>query len=230
MIKLIIFDWDDVITLGSKEGYFACYDKALAAVGISLPPEEKHKRILAKWGKSFRVEIQELLKEHPELVDHAVEVYDKAYWGETFVNELRVLPGTIELLNHLHKKYLLAIATGNRHEMLDKHIFPRFNIPDVFCQTISSHVLEDQEMAKPHPHMLQIIMNKQNVTPDETIFVGDAGNDVKMAFNAHVMPVVVLTGHLSKKEAEKLEVRHIIPDITHLPVILSKLNQSLPLT
>jgi hypothetical protein len=64
MIKLIIFDWDDVFTLGSKEGYFACYHKAINDVGVFLSPEEEHKRILAKWSKSFREELKELLKEH----------------------------------------------------------------------------------------------------------------------------------------------------------------------
>jgi phosphoglycolate phosphatase-like HAD superfamily hydrolase len=224
MIKLIIFDWDDVFTLGSKEGYFACYDKALETVGISLPPEEKHKRILSKWGKSFRVELEELLKEHPELVDKAVEEYDKAYWGDAFVNELHVLPGINELLKQLDQKYILAVATGNRHEMLEEHIFPRFNFPSVFSQIVSSHDLSDQEFAKPHPHMLEIIMKQQNVTSDETIFVGDAPNDVEMAFNAHVTPVVVLSGHLNKNQAEKLGVKYIIPDVIHLPHVLHKLD------
>jgi HAD superfamily hydrolase (TIGR01549 family) len=223
MIELIIFDWDDVFTLGSKEGYFACYDKALEAVGVSLPPEKKHKRILAKWGKSFRVELEELLKEHPQLVDKAVEEYDKAYWGDAFVNELHVLPGINEFLKHLHQKYILAIATGNRHEMLEEHIFPRFNFPDVFSQIVSSHDLEDQEFAKPHPHMLELIMEKQGVKPEETIFAGDAENDVQMAFNAHVTPVVVLTGHLNKEQSEKLGVKYIIPDITNLPSVLKQL-------
>ena len=67
MIKLIIFDWDDVFTLGSKEGYFACYHKAINGVGVHLSPEEEHKRILAKWSRTFREELKELLKEHPEI-------------------------------------------------------------------------------------------------------------------------------------------------------------------
>lgn len=174
--------------------------------------------------KSFRVELEELLKEHPELVDKACVVYDKEFWGDTFVNELRVLPDTDKLLEKLHKNYILAIATGNRHEMLDRHIFPHFNFPDVFSQIVSSHDIEDQEMTKPHPHMLEIIMKKQNVTPDETIFVGDAKTDVQMAFNAHVTPVVVLTGHLNKERAEELGVIYIIEDVTKLETILEKLK------
>lgn len=220
MIKLIIFDWDDVFTLGSKEGYFACYHKALDAVGVHLSAEEEKKRILAKWSKPFREVLKELLKEHPQLVDKAYEAYDKAYWTDTFVSELRVLPGTQDLLKRLHQKYILAVATGNRHKMLDEYIFPRFNFPDVFSQIVSSHDIADPEMTKPHPHMLEVIMKEQNVSPDETIFVGDAKTDVQMAYNAHVIPIVVLTGHLNQKEAEDLGVRYIIPDVTKLESVL----------
>jgi phosphoglycolate phosphatase-like HAD superfamily hydrolase len=44
-----------------------------------------------------------------------------------------------------------------------------------------------------------------------------------MAYNAHVTPIVVLSGHLNKQEAEELEVKYIIPDVTHLDKILGKL-------
>ena len=223
MIKLIIFDWDDVFTLGSKEGYFACYHKALDAVNVQLSPDEEHKRILSKWSKPFREVLKELLKEHLQLVDNAYEAYDKAFWEGAFVNELKVLPGTIELLKRLHQKYILAIATGNRHEMLNKHIFPHFNFPDVFSQIVSSHDIEDPEMTKPHPHMLELIMSKQNIKPKETVFVGDAHTDVQMAYNAHVTPIVVLTGHLKRKAAEEIGVKYIISDVTQLETVLKKL-------
>ena len=34
-IKLIVFDWDDVFTLGSSEGYYSSYQKAVESVGIN---------------------------------------------------------------------------------------------------------------------------------------------------------------------------------------------------
>jgi phosphoglycolate phosphatase len=224
MIKLIIFDWDDVFTLGSKEGYFDCYHKAITGVGVHLSPEDEHKRILSKWSKSFREELKELLKEHPELVDKACEIYDKEYWGNTFVDKLSVLPGTNELLERLSQKYKLAVATGNRHEMLKERIMPHFKIPNVFSQIVSSHDIEDQQMTKPHPLMLEIIMKTQGVLPEETVFIGDARTDVQMAYNAHVTPIVVLTGHLSKKEAEELKVKYITDNVTLVETELAKVD------
>jgi hypothetical protein len=43
MIKLIIFDWDDVFTLGLKEGYIHCLHETLNRRDVQLRPEEELK-------------------------------------------------------------------------------------------------------------------------------------------------------------------------------------------
>lgn len=224
MIKLIIFDWDDVITLGAKEAYFACYHNALVAVGVHLPQEEERKRILAKWSKPHREELKELLKEHPELVDQAGMIYVKEK-NKIFLKSLKILPGTKGLLRKLNKRYILAIATGNTSEMIKDVIMPHFQIPQVFSQIVSSHDISDPDKTKPHPYMLEVIMKKQSAVPKETIFVGDAKTDLQMAQNAGVTPIVVLTGHLSKDEAQRLGAQWVIPDSTHLPTILGHIER-----
>ena len=59
-IKLLIFDWDDVFTLGSKEGYFACYHETLIGLGVNLNAKEERKRILKKWGQPHQEELDVL--------------------------------------------------------------------------------------------------------------------------------------------------------------------------
>lgn len=220
MIKLLAFDWDDVFSLGAKEGYFACYHKALDDVDVHLEPEEEKKRILAKWSKPFREELKELLKERLDLVDKACEMYEKEYWGSTFLNCLSVLPGINELLLRLKEKYILAVATGNHPKMLKEKIIPQFGIPNVFSQIFSTFEIEDPEKMKPHPFMLQDIMKKLGCKAEETLFIGDAKTDVQMAYNAGVIPVVVLTGHLNRKEAEELKVKYIIDKVTSIESVL----------
>ncbi|MCR4334361.1 MAG: HAD-IA family hydrolase [Patescibacteria group bacterium] len=221
MIKLLIFDWDDVITLGAKDGYFACYHKAINGVGVFLSPDEEKKRILAKWSKPYREELKELLKDNLDLVDKAVQMYEKEYWGDTFVDSLTAVTGINELLIKLKEKYILAVATGNHPKMLKERIIPHFNIPDVFAQIFSTFEIQDVNKMKPHPYMLEKIMKDQNCLPDETLFIGDAKTDVLTAQNAKVEPVVVLTGHLSKREAQDLKVKHIINDITGIETVLN---------
>lgn len=215
MIKLIVFDWDDVVTLGSKEGYYACYRETLKALGIIFPEDELHRRIQRRWGQPFREELKELLLEKPELLDHAGELFERKFWGDVFVRELREVSGANELLTYLHSKYILAVATGNHPDMLKKKIFPRFNIPNVFSQIITSFDVSP-EKTKPNPFMLEQIMNTQKFTPDETVYIGDAENDARMAQSANVEPIIVLTGHLNKQQAESLGVKRILLDITTL--------------
>lgn len=130
-IKLIIFDWDDVFTRGSTEGYFKCYHQTLIELGVQLEPEEEKKRIFAKWGQPHREELKELLKEHPELLNNACKIYEGHLFGNTFVDSLSVIPGAKELITRLHNQYTLSIATGLNPTILHDRVIPKFNIPDV---------------------------------------------------------------------------------------------------
>ena len=216
MIKLIIFDWDDVFTQGSIKGYYACYHAALKAVGVELSPDEEDQRIKAKWGAGGRKQLEYLLQEHPELVDKAHAVYQEQAHGATFVDCLSIVPGAQEFLEQIAKKYTLAIATGAHPKVLHDLVIPKFNIPDVFSQIITIYDTDDITHAKPHPYIAQKIMTAQGVKPEETVLVGDAQSDMQMAWNAGVEPIAVLTGHLSRQEAQDLGVKHIIENVTLL--------------
>jgi phosphoglycolate phosphatase-like HAD superfamily hydrolase len=220
MIELIIFDWDDVFTQGSTNGYYRCYHEAVAGVGVNLSPEVEKQRIAAKWGADHREEIAELLKERPDLVDKACALYENHLFGNTFLDCLSVLNGSQDLLTRLSRRYKLAIASGVHPKLLKERIMTKFNIPEVFSEIITAYDLDDPLKAKPHPHIAEEIMKRQDVLPSETVMVGDAKNDVLMAQNAGIEPVVVLTGHLSSSEAQKLAVEKIIDNVTLLETVL----------
>lgn len=224
MIKLIAFDWDDVITKGAKEGYFKCYHEAVEGVGVHLSPEEEHKRILAKWSKPHSEELAELLKENPELVETATKIYEEHLFGDTYVNAQSLIPGVNELLLRLKGQYTLTVATGAHPKILKEKVIPKFKIPDVFTEIVSSYDITDPEKRKPHPYIIQKMMLDQHVKPEETIFVGDARSDMEMARAASVTPVAVLTGHMSIKDTEELNVEYVIPDITYLEQVLGEIQ------
>ncbi|NCU38418.1 HAD family hydrolase [Candidatus Saccharibacteria bacterium] len=223
VIKLIIFDWDDVFTLGSTKGYYTCYHEALRGVGVDLGPEEEDKRIRAKWGSGHATQIKDLLREYPELVKDAITLYENHFFGTTFVDCLKVVPGSQKLIADLSKTYKLAVATGGHPQILKDQLLTKFKFPDVFSQILTIYDIDDLAHAKPHPYMIKKILESQNVSSKEALMVGDAENDVLMAQAAGVEPVVVLTGHLSREQAEKLGVTHIIPSVTHLKEVLAEL-------
>ncbi len=223
MIKLVIFDWDDVFTRGSIEGYYKCYHKAVEGVGINLDPMEEEKRIKARWGAGHEEQLEYILQEHPELVPRAVEIYQENLFGNTFVDCLTIVPGSQAFLARLAKKYQLAIATGAHPRILKERLIPKFNIPDVFARIITIYDLEDIAHAKPHPAIVNKVMGELGVTPSETVLVGDAASDMQLAWNAGVQPIAVLTGHLTRRQAEELGVRHIIDNVTLLEAELARL-------
>jgi phosphoglycolate phosphatase-like HAD superfamily hydrolase len=222
MKELIIFDWDDVFTQGSKQGYYACYRAALEDVGVHLDEAEEDRRIKARWGAGGLKQLELLLQEKPELVERAYEVYQEHAHGKTFVDCLTIVPGSHDLLRRLANKYILAIATGAHPKVLHDLVMPKFHVPDVFSQIITIYDLDDMDHAKPHPYIVEKIMATQGKQPEETVLVGDAQSDMEMAWNAGVEPVAVLTGHLSRQEAEELGVKHIIENVTLLEDELAK--------
>jgi len=222
MIRLIVLDWDDVITMGSKEGYYACYHAGIEGVGVEMDPKVERERILHEWSTPHRIKYRHILQENPELVDKAADIYEENLFGNTFINELSVIPGTRKLLQRLDK-YTLCVATG-MHPNVMKKVLPKFKFPDVFAKITSTFEVEPQ-LIKPHPHMIESVMEQYSTKKEETIMVGDSKYDMKMAFAAGVCPVAVLTGHLSRKQAEEMGVKYIIEDVTKLESVLDELNE-----
>ncbi|MBI2028351.1 MAG: HAD hydrolase-like protein [Candidatus Levybacteria bacterium] len=117
------------------------------------------------------------------------------------------------------------MATGVNPRLLKEKIMPKFDIPLVFSQIVSVYDVPDKDKGKPHPFMVEKILSAQRISAEETVLVGDARNDVLMARAAGVTPIVVLTGHLNEAEARGLGIAHIIPDVTHLESVLSRLQR-----
>jgi len=143
--------------------------------------------------------------------------------GDTFVNCLEFINGGNKLIEQLSTKYKLAIASGINPRLLQEKIFSKFGVKNLFSEILTVYDIDDPSHAKPHPYLLLEIMRRLDVKPEETIMVGDARGDVQMAQNAGVIPIVVLTGHLNKTEAESLGVKYIIKDVNELDSALSNI-------
>lgn len=225
MIKLIIFDWDDVFVIGAKEGYLACYRKAMDDFNIHPQDRMLEKITRDMWGKPNHVIIKHLIgQDNIALLPDIVNNYRKYKKDKTFLGKLHYIRNGNIFLKKISQKYILAIATSQERDVLQNYIFPKFDVVVVFNTIMSSHDFEDPNLAKPNPFMLNQLLDQYQLEPNEAIMVGDAENDVRMAQKAGVEPVVVLTGHLNKVEAKKLGVTYIIDKVTNLEQVLEKLN------
>jgi len=223
MLKMIIFDWDDVFTLGSHDGYIACYHKAAQAVGVEVDQAVEQSRIFSKWGRSERTELEELLQEYPDRVDAAHIAYKEALLSDTFTDHLTLLEGSVEFLQEMSQSYRLAVASGLNPVVMKERVFPKFQIPPVFAQIMTNFDLEDPSCGKPHPDMLLKIMEDQKMSPAHTIMIGDAAGDMQMGKAAGLRTVAVLTGLMTREAAQQAETDYILENVTELKTILGEL-------
>lgn len=58
----------------------------------------------------------------------------------------------------------------------------------------------DEGFTKPHPGMLQAVMDEVAVRPEETLMIGDTTHDLEMAASADVLAVAVTYGAHPKEQ------------------------------
>lgn len=219
--KLIIFDFDGVIVSGTNQGYFYCYHKALESVGVKLPPKIEKARIDERWGKGHKSQLQLLLKEYPRFLQRSIVVWEKCYESDDFQNNIKLIKGARTILKSLSRKYILSVATGMIKKTINK-LIKKFAIEECFKLIITIDDIKREADKKPSPFMINEIRNKFKISANQTVYVGDSKSDVIMAQKANITPIVVLTGNLKKREAQRLGVKHILKNVTYLNNLLNK--------
>lgn len=211
MIKLVVFDLDGVLVLGSNRAFLDCFMRAMKEAGAGRVPR---KRISQNFGKGYR-----------EIIDAAVRARDRDKTGIIHASFMRMISsgeiygrvklarGALPMLRSLRRRGLsVALATGNERHFLAGYL-KHLKLSGRFDCVVSS---DDVRHGKPSPDMLNVIMEKLRASPRETAYVGDAPNDIAMGKRAHARTIAVLTGVLDRKAARKLKPDYIIPTVASI--------------
>jgi HAD superfamily hydrolase (TIGR01509 family) len=215
MFRLILFDFDGVLVISNKAHVEVCR-KALGKVGIDR--EIGFDEITYYFGRPYRDVLQAIMGEDytPEKLETAYREQRKLLYSDWFFENVREIKGVREFLLNLKKKGIkIALASGNERAFLWKALH-LLNLEDVFDLVLSA---EDVRNSKPDPEMVYKAMKKFNVNPGETLFVGDAINDILAAKKAEVKSAVVLTGVLDRVKAEELNPDFILKNVLEVDSI-----------
>ena len=116
-------------------------------------------------------------------------------------------PGIVPLLEELQAKGLMIAVASNKYQAattkLVKHYFPTIHFVEVLGQREGIAV-------KPDPSIVFDILKKANVSPEETVYVGDSGGDMQTAINAGVDAIGVTWGFRPRAELESFQPMAII--------------------
>ena len=99
-----------------------------------------------------------------ELADHLSEDY--VYWSPRIV---RLVPGTMELLEYLKPKYHLHLITNGFQEVQHTKLNGSGMAPYFETLTVS----EEVGVKKPNPEIFQYALRKAGATPEESLMIGD---------------------------------------------------------
>ena len=182
---LLVFDWDG--TLIDSAAHIACaLQSAFRDLDLPVPTTEAARHVIGLGledammylnpglDRARYAEVADRYRVHFLAGDHAVELFPAVASGIAALNQ---------------QGYLLAVATGKSRRGLDRSL-SETGLAHYFHATRCA----DEGFPKPHPEMLQVIMEMVGVATNRTLMIGDTTHDLQLAQNAGVPAVAVSYG------------------------------------
>lgn len=192
---LIVWDWDG--TLADSTGMITrAIVKAAEQAGLpALTPEAASSII----GLGLRESIETL---YPGISDEQARVLATQYNVNYFAgeSEIPLFNGAADTIKTLSRRgFKLAVATGKSRRGLNLAL-EHTQLRNYFHATRTV----DECFSKPHPQMLDELMDDLVVMPERTLMIGDTSYDLQMARNAGVHAVGVSYGAQSADAWQEL--------------------------
>ena len=182
---LIVWDWDG--TLADSTGMITnALLKAAEQVGLPAITALQASNII---GLGLRESIQALYGDiSAEKAQALARQYSVNYYaGES---EIPLFEGAADTIIELNKRgFKLAVATGKGRRGLNLAL-EHCGLSKYFHATRTV----DECFSKPHPQMLDELMDNLVALPERTLMIGDTNYDLQMAKNADVSAVAVTYG------------------------------------
>ncbi|MFH1547221.1 MAG: HAD family hydrolase [bacterium] len=218
MIKHIIFDWDNTLSM-TEYANFLAENEGARLLGVKPQSRELHKKTA---GMEFRDALNVRFPEaDPDELMNLIstKIFPK-YLKEGIADS--VSDRTANALKKLKNKgYILHILTSRR-EAVVSHIIDEDHMLNEYITDI--FYLEKTKFKKPDPRVFDSLLKEIKATPDECLYVGDAPDD-SCASKAGIFFIVTLESGLRTKEDFKdYSVDEFISDLSELPVLLKNLS------
>jgi phosphoglycolate phosphatase len=174
---LLIFDWDGTL-MDSAGVIVACIQQSSADLGWPVPSYAAASHIIGLGLKEAVAALfpDKLETDHPKLVER----YRYHYLAQD--HEIPLFTGATELIRDLRERgYILAVATGKARRGLAR-AFEHSGLEPYFHASRTA----DETFSKPHPAMIQELLDELMVTPERALMIGDTSHDLEMARNAGI--------------------------------------------
>lgn len=183
--ELLVFDWDGTL-MDSAGAIVASIQESCRDLGLPVPERERASHVI---GLGLKDALSYAVPQLPRSdYGKLAERYRHHYLARD--SDLELFPGMREMLAGLKQQgYLLAVATGKSRAGLER-VLEATQLKQYF----DSSRCADETHSKPHPAMLQELMQELLIEPEATLMIGDTAHDLQMAVNAGVPALAVSYG------------------------------------
>lgn len=207
--QLLIFDWDGTL-MDSIGRIIACLQGSITALQLESRPADELRHVI---GLGMPEAILQL---YPQADDALIQDFTAAY-RERFLftdkTPARLFADVPALLDELAEQgYWLAVATGKSRVGLDR-VLKDTQLEERFLATRCA----DESHSKPHPQMLESILDELGVAPADALMVGDSNLDLLMAANAGAHGLGVTSGVHDARELSLHQPRAVLNGVGQLP-------------
>ncbi len=152
-----------------------------------------------------------------KLISECLKVFLEEY-HRNWNRKTRIYDGVPELLDVLTEKGIpMAVFTNKPQEFAElciQEFLSRWRFEAVFGQ-------REGHPIKPDPTVPREIAGSLGISPQECLYLGDSGTDMKTAVNARMLPVGALWGFRPENELRESGAVQIISRPMELPNLLS---------
>ena len=216
--KAILFDLDGTL-LDTLDDIASSVDEVLLKNDLPTHSLDDYRSFISD-GISMLI-MRSLPKDRrdEQTISECVKEFQKAY-GLNWNNRTQPYEGVIETLGELAAHGLiLGIISNKSHDFTIKCV-DTF-LPDIKFDFVLG--LQEGIPPKPDPTGANSFSEKMGIPPEQILFVGDSGTDVKTAVAAGMFPVGVLWGFKSLAELRDSGARELIEHPKEILLILKKL-------
>ncbi|MEW8391463.1 MAG: HAD-IA family hydrolase [Candidatus Thiodiazotropha sp.] len=209
---LLIFDWDGTL-MDSEAHIIACVEAAVKDLKLVVPSQAAIRDII---GLGLHEAVNRLYPgSEPDLHLQIAARYQLHFFKQNGTPSA-LFEGAREVLSELLRQgYILAVATGKGRKGLD-YALQSTGLGDCFHLTRCA----DESFSKPHPEMLNQILEQTGVEPRQALMIGDTEYDLEMAVNAGMPSLAVTYGTHSRERLLKHNPLACVDRITEIPAWL----------
>ncbi len=196
MIKLAIFDLDGTL-LNTIDDLADSCNVILKKHNFPIHPVDAYKYFV---GDGIRMLVMRAVprhvKDNPEIIQQCLEGF-LDYYAQHKMDKTAPYAGMVETLEILQERNIRLAVASNK---VDSEVHP---LLQYYFPTISFVAAVGQKEGiptKPDPTMVNEILEKINIAPENTIYIGDTAVDMQTGKNAQIYSLGALWGFRTAEE------------------------------